>query len=101
MFLFFCRSQTRGYEETIFTRSEGAFQRTVLTDFNSPSFREFSTESESYRARIRLDSFKLKNAKFKNNNSRTRDELDKIEVCPNNLINLVRKKTLLLFLPKL
>ena len=86
------RSNNSRYEETNFTRSEcggvGGVQKTVLTDF-----REFSTESETYRAKIQLDSFKLKKAKFrtsKNNNLRTWEEFDKIEVCPNNLINLVR-----------
>jgi hypothetical protein len=51
----------RGNEETVFTRSEGGFQKTLVTDFNS--FREFSTESVTYHAH--LDSFKLKDTKFR------------------------------------
>ena len=82
------RNKNRGFEETNFTKSECGFQKTVFTEF-----REFSTESETYRAKVQFDSFKLKDAaKFrtnKNNNIKTWQDLDKIEVVPNNLVNLV------------
>ena len=111
-FVFHFRSKSRCFEEINFTRSEGTFQRTVFTNYN----REFSTEidHESLRSKSQHKNsvFQPKTAFTRatttaavrtstptganttmttaSTNGKTYEELDKIEVCPNNTFRMVK-----------
>ena len=118
IFVFHFRTKSRCFEETIFTRSEGTFQRTVFTDYN----RQFSTEidQDSFRSKIqhRNSVFQPKTAFTRatttaavtstttaanttmtaaNTNGKTYEELDKIEVCPNNTYRMVKIQKFLFY----